>query len=237
MKPSKRLLEEAQSVMDAYFQDFAPDDAFFRIDDFADWLGKAYGKMADETAKEIYKLSLGETGTGAIIFSQEWWARKTYEIKTEEGKTFAEVDFKTIAFTYDNQNSGIQEVMSAGNENSSASFIRTTLTELWILRGMSKNSIVYWYPDKGKKGENDKIIFPLESVCKPKKIDVFYIPSPEDDNFKLPSNKAFEIATMAYNFMLAAKQGTPFVDMVNNSNKNITPQTETDLKPAKPVGT
>jgi hypothetical protein len=49
---SKKLLAAAQAIMDSYFQDFAPGDSFWRIEDFADWVGKAYGKYADEVAME-----------------------------------------------------------------------------------------------------------------------------------------------------------------------------------------
>lgn len=228
---SKRLKQEAQTIMDSYYRDYAPDDAFFRIEDFAAWLGKAYGKFADEAAKEIYKNSLQEGGMGMIIFSQDWWAKKEYEVENKDGQLFATIDFKTIGFTYDNQNSQIQELMPVGKEGNCGSYIRTTLTELWILNGMSKHNNVYWYLDM------DKIKFKIFSDCKPKKVAVYYIPSIDDENFKVPSSKAFEIATLAFNFMTAARKEEPFIDTTNDRNPNKLPQTEVDLKQTKPVGT
>ena len=225
------LLNAAQSIMDSYYQDYAPADGFFRIEDFAEWVAKAYGKYADEVAKEIYKSSLAEMGVGQIVFAQDWWAKKEVEIKNESGEYSAPLDFKYMGFTYDNQTSGIQEIMPVGDKGNCGSFMRTTLSELWITGNMSRNNIVWWYTDF------DKLKFKTDSNCNPKKVAIYYIPTPEDDQFKIPPSKQFEIGTMAFNFMLSAKKETPFIDMTNNANKNITPQTETDLKTAKPVCT
>ena len=90
---SKKLLQEAQSVMDLYFQDFAPADGFFSIEDFAGWMGKTYAKFADETAKEIYKQYVAESGVGTIIFSPDWWASEEVEIQSKDGEFFAEIKY------------------------------------------------------------------------------------------------------------------------------------------------
>ncbi len=227
---NKALEIAAQSIMDAYFQDYAAADAFFRIEDFADWLGKAYGKYADEVAKEIYKSSLAEMGTGMLIFSQDWWATKEASVEVEDGEYFVKTDFKFMGFTYDSQNSGIQEIMPVGKSGNCGTYMRTTLSELWITGNTSRNNIVWWYTTP------DKIRFKNNSNCNPKKVAIYYIPTAEDDNFKVPQSKAFEIATLAFNFMIAAKKETQFVDTTNNSNKNVTPQTETAIETAKPVG-
>jgi len=226
-----KLLIEAQYVMDSYYQDYAQANAFFRIEDFANWLSKAYNKYADETAKEIYKNSLQETGIGAITFSTDWWAKAELDVENKENQLFAKIDFKSIGFTYDNQTSQIQELISSGSKGNCGTYIRTSLTDLWILNNMSKNDTVYWYLDQ------DVIRFKVNSNCTPKKVSVYYIPSADDKNFKLPSSKAFEIATLAFNFMVTAKKETPFIDETNNTNKNVTPQTEVDTKQTKPVAT
>jgi len=219
MAVSKALRIAAQAIMDAYYQDFKPDDAFFDLDDFAAWLGKAYGGVADTVAKEIYDASRIE-GMPMIIFSQDWWAKKTISIKEKSADIS---DLKFTGFTYDSQTSGIQQV---GN---GVRFVRTTLTELWQLEGRrTPSSIIYWYADF------DKIKF-IATCDLPKEVEVYYIPTPEDSNFKLPKSKEFEIATIAWNFMISAKKETPFVDTTNNSNKNITPATEVDTATAQPI--
>lgn len=219
MAVSKALKVAAQAIMDAYYQDFKPDEAFFDIDDFASWVGKAYGGIADAVAKEIYDGSRSE-GMPMIIFSQEWWAKKTVNIKDNEADI---KDIKFMGFTYDTQVSGIQQV---GN---GIRFIRTTLTELWQLKQRrSKTDIIYWYSDFGK--------LKFEATCEiPTSVDVYFIPTAEDSEFKLPKSKEFEIATIAWNFMIAAKKETPFVDATNNSNKNVTPATEVDTSTSQPV--
>lgn len=219
MAVSKALKVAAQGIMDLYYQDFRPDDAFFDLEDFAKWIGQVYGSVADNVAKEIYAASRSE-GMPMIIFSQDWWAKKEVTIKDNVADIS---DLKFTGFTYDNQTSGIQQV---GNGKS---FIRTTLTEIWQLsQTRSATSIIYWYSDFGK--------LRFEATCPiPQKVDVYYIPTPEDSEFKLPKSKEFEIATTAWNLMISAKKETPFVDTTNNSNKNITPATEVDAATAQPV--
>jgi len=215
---SKALLRAAQSIMDQYYQDFRPDDAFFDLEDFAIWIGQVYGDVVNKVAMEIYAGSRGETGMGQLIFSQDFWAKKTVPVKFKEATdSIIDIsDLKYTGFTYDTQNSGIQQV---GGTN----FIRTTLTELWQLNRMSTTSLIYWWDDFGE--------IKLRGTCAiPKEVAVYYIPTPEDLEFKLPKSKEFEIATVAWNFMITAKKGTPFVDATNNSNKNPIPQTETDTK-------
>ncbi len=219
MAASKALRVAAQAIMDAYYQDFKPDDSFFDLEDFAAWIGKVYGDVADKVAKVIYDASRSE-GMPMIIFSQDWWAKKPVDIK--EG--IADISsIKIAGFTYDSQVSGVQQV------GTSSKFIRTTLTELWQLEGKrTKSNIIYWWVDL------DKLKF--KATCPiPEKVDVYYIPTADDENFKLPKSKEFEIATIAWNFMMAAKKETPFVDTTNNSNKNITPATEVDTATAQPV--
>lgn len=219
MAVSKALKVAAQGIMDLYYQDFKPDDAFFDLEDFATWIGHCYGSIADNVAKEIYDASRSE-GMPMIIFSQDWWAKKTVTVKDKVADIS---DLKFTGFTYDNQTSGIQQVGNGVN------FIRTTLTGLWQLgQRRSKVNIIYWYTDFGK--------LKFEGTCTiPESVDVYYIPTPDDDQFKLPKSKAFEIATTAWNLMIAAKKETPFVDTTNNSNKNVTPATEVDTSTAQPV--
>ncbi len=218
MPVSKALKVAAQGIMDLYYQDFRPDDAFFDLEDFAIWIGQVYGSIADNVAKEIYAASRSE-GMPMIIFSQDWWAKKTVPVKDNVADIS---DLKFTGFTYDTQTSGIQQIGDGKR------FIRTTLTELWQLERRSKNNIIYWYVDFGK--------LKFDATCEPpKEVDVYYIPSADDSEFKLPKSKEFEIATTAWNLMIAAKKETPFVDTTNNSNKNVTPATEVDAATAQPV--
>ena len=60
MPVSKALKIAAQGIMDLYYQDFRPDDAFFDLEDFAKWIGQVYGSVADNVAKEIYAASRSE---------------------------------------------------------------------------------------------------------------------------------------------------------------------------------
>lgn len=219
MAVSKALKVAAQGIMDLYYQDFRPDDSFFDLEDFANWIGQCYGSIADNVAKEIYAASRSE-GMPMIIFSQDWWAKKTVPVKDNVADIS---DLKFTGFTYDTQTSGIQQIGDGKR------FVRTTLTELWILDGLrSQSSNIYWYVDFGA--------LKFKASCDiPQTVDVYYIPTPDDSGFKLPKSKEFEIATTAWNLMIAAKKETPFVDTTNNSNKNVTPATEADAATAQPV--
>lgn len=225
--PSAKLLDVAQSIMDAYYQDFRSDDAFFDLPDFANWLGRVYGSVADDVAKEIYANSLVETGMGQLTFSQDWWQSEDFDVKRKDGEVYLDLDIKYLGFTYDTQNSGIQLVQPIGNN--CGNFIRTTLTELWQLNHVTTSNITWWYPS----GKN-KIL--LKTTSNVKRARVYYIPTVDDKNFELPSSKEYQIAVTSWQFMMQAKTGTPFVDQTNDSNKNITPQTEINQANLKPLG-
>lgn len=218
---NEKLLISAQYLMDSYYQDFAPDDSFFRLEDFATWVGRAYGKIADDSAQLIYKGSLSESGQGQIIFSQDWWSFKDYDVKEKDGQLSIALDIKYLGFTYDNQNSGIQLLTGLGHSGNCGNFKRTTLTQLWKLSQHTMNSIVWWYPS------GETISFSVMGSCKPKKVRVWYLPSVEDENFKLPSTKEFDIAYLAFQFLKAAQTGT-IVDETADRNANKTIQTESN---------
>jgi hypothetical protein len=224
---SKRLLDVAQRVLDQYFQDYAPADAFFTVDDFAYWISVVYGKFADDTAMMIYKNSLTENGVGYITFSQDWWKSKQYEIAKKDGESFVDLDIKYVGFSYDTQNSGIQLIIPIGNK--CGTLYRTTITEVWQLNHITSANISWWYVN------DSKITFVNNGNSNLKSVKVFYIPKADDENFDLPSSKEFEIATQAWNFLITAKQGTPLIDQTNNLNRDKLPQGETDLSQLKPV--
>lgn len=224
-----KLLDVAQRIMDSYYQDFAPADAFFKLDDFGYWLGRVYEKNADDVAQNIYKLSLAETGTAQITFSQDWWKSKEYEVQRKDGISYIDLDIKYMGFKYDTQNSGIQLLMAAGNKGNCGNYIRTTLTEIWQLEHVTTSSNVWWYID------DNKIFFRFSGNCNPTKVKIFYIPKSEDENFDLPKSEEFLIATTSWNFMIQAKAGVPVIDSTNNLNRNVTVGSEIDKTQLQPL--
>lgn len=227
--PNDKLLDVAQRVMDSYYQDFAPSDAFFTLDDFAYWLGRVYEKDADDTAQGIYKLSLAEQGMGYITFTQDWWKSKEFTVKNKDGQYFIELDIKYVGFTYDTQNSGIQLLTPVGAQGNCGNFIRTTLTEIWQLNHVTFSSNVWWYID------DERIVFKFSGNANPTKVKVFYVPKSEDENFDLPKSREFVIATTAWQFMIQAKTGTPIIDTTNDQNRNKTIETEINKKQLQPL--
>jgi len=218
------LLDTASRVMDAYYQDFNSNDDFFRLEDFAWQIGVIYGKVADEIAQAIYQNSRAETGMGQITFSQDWWASKDFEVKQTNGEWNACLDIKYVGFTYDSQNSGIQLVRALKGD--CQNLVRTTLTEIWQLDYITGTKTGFWYVN----GTN--ISFEKNH---PNFIRVFYIPTAQDENFKLPSSVEFDIANRAWTAMITYKKQTPVVDATNNLNANVTQQSETDLSTMQPV--
>ncbi len=222
---SPKLLDVASRVMDAYYQDFSSNDDFFREQDFAAWVGFYYGKTADQVAQSIYQNSRAEMGEGYLTFSQDWWASKDYLVTEKDGEYSVCLDIKYVGFTYDSQNSGIQLVQPI--KSKCKTLIRTTLTDLWILNTLTGTSASYWYP------ENNKIVFALNH---PHSVRVFYIPTAEDENFKLPSSIEFDVAQNAWNAMITHQKGNPILDVTNDSNPNVAPQTELNAEQLQPLG-
>lgn len=226
--PSEALLNAAQHVMDAYLQNFASEDEFFQIEDYAYWLGVSYDKDVANTANEIYQISRSEIGDGQITFSDGYIQYKDYPVTKKDGRPIIKLDIDVASFTWDTQNSGIQDVFSVG-KNSCGELIRTTISERWHLSSITKTNKVWWLM-MGKEIEfiNNNGVFPS-------KVRVAYVPSSKDENFKIPSGREMDIAVQAYNFMQNAKQGTPIIDVTNDGNPNSSPQTELNIATSKPV--
>lgn len=225
-KLSANLLNESQRIMDLYYQDFNSNDDFFRLQDFAWILGTTYGKVADEVAQGIYQNSRAETGMGQITFSQDWWASKEYAVTEADNQWEVCLDIKYVGFTYDTQNSGIQIIQPTKGD--CKKLIRTTLTELWILDTFTPTKVSYWYL------MDNKIVF---AKNKPNAVRVFYIPTEDDENFKVPSSVEFYIANRAWTAMETYRNGLQIKDTTNDLNANTTQQSETDLSTMKPVNT
>jgi hypothetical protein len=216
---TEALLKSAQYCLDLYYQEYAPEDAFFTVEDFAYWLGVVYDKDVDDIAKQQYSNSYSETGTGQITFSGDFLKTKTYKLVHKDGQVYVELDFKFATFTYDSQESGIQEVLSLTNGGGEC--IRTTLTDLWKLKHTGISNIVWWYPiDK-------RLEFRNNNDCYPKSVIVFYVPTSEDEQFSLPKSREFDIATRAWALMTQAKEGV-VVETANNGNNIATVESEID---------
>lgn len=220
----------AQDVMDIYYQDFKTDDAFFDIDDFAEWIGKVYADEANNTAKLIYQTSRSELGVGYITFSQDWWVSKTFkvDVKFTESYAYVPIDIEYLGFEYDNQESGIQDVKESGKGRGGVSLIRTTLLSSWKLKHQPFTSRVFWYV------EDKEIVLFSKKACFPKEIKVWYIPTADDPNFKLPSSKKLVIAQRAWALMKQAETGT-VIDTTNDQNPNVAAQTEINPSTINPA--
>lgn len=226
--PSEALLNAAQHVMDAYLQNFASEDEFFKLEDFAYWVGVSYDEDIANIAEQLYLLSRSDSGDGQITFSDGFIQYKDYTVQKEDGRPIIKLDVDTPVFRYDTQNSVIQDIFSIGKGNCGG-LIRTTLSERWQLSSITKTNMVWWLM-MGKEVEfiNNNGVFPS-------KVRVAYIPSSKDPNFKIPTGREKAIAIQAYNMMQEAKNGNPIVDMTNDGNPNVSPQTELNIATSKPV--
>lgn len=224
---TEALTRAAQAVMDIYYNDFAPEDAFFSVEDFGHWIGVIYDKDVDDIARSTYSNSFSETGSGQITFSPDFVKSKEYKVKHLDGELFVELDIQVASFTYDNQNSGIQEIFPIGKKGNCGEYIRTTWDQLWKLKMVPYSNVVWWYSSA------DRLEFKNNSGCYPQNVRVMYVPSSEDEQFTLPKSREFDIATRAWALMMQAKQG--IVDMTNNGNKLVTTETEIDKNQLKVV--
>lgn len=225
---TEALLKSAQHLLDIYFQDYAPEDAFFSVEDFAYWVGTVYDKDVDDIARLQYSNSFSETGTGQITFSPDFLISKEFPVIHKDGELYAQVNISAASFTYDSQNSGVQEVFAVGKKGNCGECIRTTYTELWKLKLLSYSNKVWWFYT------GNRIEFKNNSGCYPQKIKVVYVPSSADADFKLPKSREFDIATRAWALMAQARQGT-IPDQTNNGNKLVTTETEIDKSQLKIV--
>lgn len=217
-----KLILVAQNIMDLYFQDYAPRDAYYDLDDFMSMASIVYAKLLnDEFQLKKQEMKLVE-GFSYVDISPEWLITKDFAI-TREGNAFVvNMDEKVFAFDFDALTSGVQRIEVI--EGKPGRTVKISFKDSEFMDRLPMTTLYFYYV----LGAN-KIFFKNRY---PKKVKVYYIPAvtADDSEAEIPDSKVLEVITTTLQLYFGSKNGE-VIDTSNDSNKNKAPATE--LNPDK----
>lgn len=189
---AKNLLDQAQIVMDSFYQEFAPANAFFSLDDFA----QRIADCRDSELEREFLIQYQQNKLSFPIVNPAWLSRETVEIKKdEEGNSYADVCTPLYEFPFDSKGSGVQEVIPMGT--ACAEFIRIAFDQVWQVCMAPSNSVNFYSVEKCR-------IWLHNFYACTDKLMVLLVPSQSGLSFEkqsVPDGKAESIRELVLNRM------------------------------------
>jgi len=218
-------LEQISAMaMDLYYQNYRTDESFFDMPHFQFMVVQQYTDMFAKEALINKRENKSDTGYSYIEISPDWMITETHEVKYDKDskQVYIETNVPPFVFKYDAMGSGIQYVTA--HEAGCTDFKRIAATDKWMICRLPATEQALYYVEPG-----GKVVLVLNGGCKPKKINVQYVPSIDCTNPEsiMREDLAMDIMKDVLNTMFGARQGV-LVDMANNSNPNMVPQGEVD---------
>jgi hypothetical protein len=215
------LKSAATQAMDAYYQDYAPRDAFFDEDDFKRRFALEYDNLLDDMFQKLRKLYKQEEGFSNVEISASWLVREKLTVQSDDTSPYfyAQPTSCIQSFSYDKFGYALDNVRAAANCNGGVpcKMQKISPEEANYLDISPTSSLIYYWLE----AEN-KIV-----LTQPVDIHASYIPAvdPENDGCILSGAIAATAIKNVLMLMFGAKNGN-VVDESNDGNKNGTIQNQ-----------
>lgn len=158
-----------QYAMDAYYTNYRSQSEFFELSDFIFHCGATLSDIIQKEYKTKYAELRANKSDDVVGFPADWLLEQVVEVKEKDGEMYAELINPVMAFSYDNQVVGVQEVVSM--QPKGVRLERATVAEKWQLEYGPTCERIFWYI----KGTTVCLV--RKSLCSVKKISVLYIPA------------------------------------------------------------
>lgn len=153
-----------------FYQDYAPADAFFQIEDFIRECGATLAEYYRQGYETEYARLRSEGLQDALVsFEEGVLNEQILKVENKEAK----VQQPVFSFPYDKSSVGYQYLFSV-NENS-CPLERTSITATWQFQYIPYTERIFWYAGKGK------IKFYTNSNANVKEVRLLYVPAITED--------------------------------------------------------
>lgn len=215
----------AQNVMDAYYQQYADETAFFTLDDFVHHVGAAAGEIFRQEFQVAYAEQRQDTrGQSMVTLSQGMLVDEVLKVTKKDGYWRAILENDVFTFPFDASDAGIQDVEAVKPANS-CQLIRSRASVKWSLDIMPTMNKIFWWRDR------DSIMFYSNTNANLTEVRVWYVPA-IGENMLIPDAIVHLVERTAIAAMREAQQGV-IVKQANDLNSNKIAQTEINLNAAK----
>lgn len=220
--PSNQVV--GQNALDLFLQKYRGNSEFFTEDDATRFCGMAFGKIMKDSYTTLKVEIRAEKEEGFVEFSHDFMSEVFVDVQKDAKGPFALLPQKIMSFPFDSWYAGIGNVYP--NEDSGCGeFIRHSVNTVWELCDLPQASVTFWWGESGRR-----IRFKSASDCIPKKVQVFYIPASDNDEYDIPDTLEMDVLTLTLNLMIAAKNQRPVVKQTNDGNFNAVMETESNVK-------
>lgn len=221
----------SQLLMDLYYQDYAPANAWLDLVRARMLFAAEYNRLIREDFKNQKFLAKTQTGYSVVEIDPEWLVSETVKLSRDGATGVATLSQKIFSFDYDVLGSGVQLIDGACN------LVRISIQDKWAIQRVPATKTIYWYirpsvgADDGTGGVKTSLWFIGADL--PNKVDVFYVPSVNESNGDAPINesKMKPVIDACLQTLFIAKQQV-VVDKSDdgNPNANLATEINPDLK-------
>lgn len=211
----------AQQAMDAFYQDYAPRDAFFDLEDFKRRFALEYDNLLDDMFQKFRKMYRQEEGFSNVEISAAWLVKEKLEVQSDDTSPYFYVQPTSCiqSFSYDKFGYALDNMRAAANCNGGVpcKLQKISPEEANYLDISPTSSLVYYWLEAENK----------IAITQPLPVHISYIPAvdPENDKCILSGAIASTAIKNTLQLMFSAKNGN-VVDESNDGNKNSTTQNQ-----------
>lgn len=216
---STSLKIAASRAQDLYFQDYAPRDAFFDIEDFKWHFAIVYSDLFNQLFQQVRKENKLQDGFSNVEMTAAWLVREKLEPQAEEDGCLFYVQPTSciFGFGFDSFSYSLDRIRAIGNcpGGIPCKVVKISSDESQFLDISPVTSLVYaWATAENKIALTAKI-----------PVEVDYVPEVDatNDNCVLSDNIVNMVIVKTLDMYFKARNGT-FVDETNDSNKTVVPE-------------
>lgn len=217
------LLELSSKIMDLYYQDYAPADGFFTIDDFKFQVATSYSTMFDMEFQALRKQNKAEDGFSNSEMSPAWLYEEVLDIQYDKTikRHFTKTTFPIFGFRFDGTTSALQGVHSAGDKH--VVYRKIALNDRRFRQVLPTTGKILFYVNSEKE-----IVF-WDGAIEDDKISVQYVPAIVgiENDCILSDVFADKITEEVLRIMMGARSGT-IIQKADDQNRNLTEQNQQD---------
>lgn len=204
----------AQNALDLFYQDYAPANAFFQLDDFIRECGATLGEYYRQGYETEYaRLRSEGLNDDLVTFDEGVLNEQILKVKNNE----AILEKNVFSFPYDKSSVGYQYVFST--DPKSCPLERAALTLVWQFPYIPYTHRIFWWADKGK------LKFFTNSNSSLQEVRLLYVPAISAD-MEVPdalTRTVIDGTVKVFRDKVVVKQSI-------DSNKNMTVETEANLE-------
>lgn len=168
----------AQTLLDLYYQDYAPENAFIDLAHVKLLMYSEYEDIVDREYKQAKILNRTLEGYGFVSLSGDIVISEMVEIVKEGNDWVGILGQQAFSFAYDSVGTGVQRVRSTDGDCPSE-LIRIPATEAWAYchAPKTKQNFFYTQSTAAAAGCPATTKIYILGQCHPKEVEVLYVPS------------------------------------------------------------